>query len=124
MPGVDHVAGRWRVRLRPTPVSAPTSGAAALTDPGVDVRPPVLARLSGLLYRIPLIDRTREVWWQARWDGAVVALLVTFAALLRVVNLGRGYWVDEGISIGIASHPVDQIPHLLRLDGSPPLFYL
>jgi len=40
---------------------------------------------------------------------------------------GRGrhvwYWVDEGISIGISSHPLAQIPRLLRQDGSPPLYY-
>jgi len=40
---------------------------------------------------------------------------------------GRGrhvwYWLDEGISVGIASHPLSQIPELLRNDGSPPLYY-
>jgi hypothetical protein len=44
--------------------------------------------------------------------------------VLRVPNLGRAYWIDEGISVGIASHPVRQIPGLLRQDGSPPLFYV
>jgi 4-amino-4-deoxy-L-arabinose transferase-like glycosyltransferase len=29
-----------------------------------------------------------------------------------------------GITVGIASHPLSQIPGLLRKDGSPPLFYL
>ncbi len=32
--------------------------------------------------------------------------------------------MDEGISVGIASHRLTEIPALLRLDGSPPLFYL
>jgi len=45
-------------------------------------------------------------------------------AALRLPNLGRAYWIDEGLSVGIASHRVAQIPGLLRLDGSPPLFYL
>ena len=40
---------------------------------------------------------------------------------------GRGrhvwYWLDEGISVGIASHPLSAIPELLRHDGSPPLYY-
>jgi hypothetical protein len=54
----------------------------------------------------------------------LVAALVVMAAVLRIPNLGRAYWVDEGISVGIASSPLAQIPHLLRLDGSPPLFYV
>jgi 4-amino-4-deoxy-L-arabinose transferase-like glycosyltransferase len=41
-----------------------------------------------------------------------------------VPYLGRAYWIDEGISIGIASHHLSQIPALLHEDGSPPLFYL
>jgi hypothetical protein len=53
----------------------------------------------------------------------VVAALVVVGAILRIPSLGRAYWVDEGISVGISSNPLDQIPHLLRLDGSPPLFY-
>jgi 4-amino-4-deoxy-L-arabinose transferase-like glycosyltransferase len=54
----------------------------------------------------------------------MVAALVLLALVLRVPNVGRAYWIDEGISVGIASHPARQIPGLLRLDGSPPLFYL
>jgi 4-amino-4-deoxy-L-arabinose transferase-like glycosyltransferase len=57
-------------------------------------------------------------------DRVAVAGLVTLALLLRVPDVGRAYWIDEGITVGIASHPVSQIPSLLRQDGSPPLFYL
>ncbi|GAC1604881.1 MAG: hypothetical protein NVS3B21_34300 [Acidimicrobiales bacterium] len=49
---------------------------------------------------------------------------MALATALRLPTMGRAYWVDEGISIGIASHPISQIPSLLRLDGSPPLFYV
>ena len=38
--------------------------------------------------------------------------------------LHSGYWIDEAITVGIASHGLGEIPGLLRLDGSPPLFYL
>ena len=38
--------------------------------------------------------------------------------------LHSGYWIDEAITVGIASHGLGDIPGLLRLDGSPPLFYL
>ena len=36
----------------------------------------------------------------------------------------RRYWIDEGISVGIAAHPLSAIPGVLRQDGSPPLYYL
>ncbi|MGH9115880.1 MAG: glycosyltransferase family 39 protein [Acidimicrobiales bacterium] len=58
-----------------------------------------------------------------RRDRVVVAALVVLALILRAPNLGRAYWIDEGISVGIASHPLSQLPHLLGEDGSPPLFY-
>ena len=43
---------------------------------------------------------------------------------LRLEGLGQWLWMDEGISVGIASHPLVRIPGLLAQDGSPPLFYL
>ncbi|HMC40057.1 MAG TPA: hypothetical protein VKI19_10380, partial [Acidimicrobiales bacterium] len=42
-------------------------------------------------------------------DRNVVGLLVLLALVLRVPNLGRAYWIDEGISVGIASHPLGRI---------------
>lgn len=63
----------------------------------------------------------RPAWM--RQDRVVLAGLVLLAVALRAPNLGRSYWVDEGISVGIASHPLSQLPALLRHDGSPPLFY-
>jgi mannosyltransferase len=68
-------------------------------------------------------ERLRQVDLPARYDRWVVLGLVVLAAVLRVPNLGRAFWVDEGISVGISSHPLSQIPSLLRLDGSPPLWY-
>jgi mannosyltransferase len=38
--------------------------------------------------------------------------------------LGAPLWIDEGISIGIASHPLGAIAGVLRQDGSPPLYYV
>jgi mannosyltransferase len=55
--------------------------------------------------------------------AVVLASLVGLAFLLRIPTLTRAYWVDEGIAVGISSHRLSQIPGLLRLDGSPPLFY-
>ena len=54
---------------------------------------------------------------------AVAGLIVLLAFLW-----GRGrhvwFWLDEGISVGISSHPLSEIPALLRQDGSPPLYYV
>jgi uncharacterized membrane protein len=55
-----------------------------------------------------------------------VALLVLTAlsVALRTGALDAGYWIDEAIAVGIASHDPADIPGLLRQDGSPPLYYL
>src|SRR5262245_28481434 len=55
-----------------------------------------------------------------------VALLVLTAAsvALRTGALDAGFWIDEAIAVGIASHDPGEIPGLLRQDGSPPLYYL
>jgi uncharacterized membrane protein len=55
---------------------------------------------------------------------AVLGLLMAGSLLLRVSRLDVGYWIDEGISVGIASHGLHQIPATLGQDGSPPLYYL
>ncbi len=56
-------------------------------------------------------------------DGVLVASLVVVALALRAPFVGRSFWIDEGISVGISSHHLTQIPSLLTRDGSPPLFY-
>jgi hypothetical protein len=60
---------------------------------------------------------------------APLAIAAAIAAALAVAGLraralGAPLWMDEGISVGIASHPLGTIPSLLREDGSPPLYYL
>lgn len=56
--------------------------------------------------------------------GALLLGLTVLAAVLRQRAVGAPFWIDEGISVGIASHPLSEIPGLLRLDGSPPLYYV
>jgi mannosyltransferase len=61
--------------------------------------------------------------------GLVVPLLVllglsALALWLHTRALGEALWMDEGLSIGIASEPVFDIPGTLRVDGSPPLYYM
>ena len=52
-----------------------------------------------------------------------VGVLVLLSVLLRTRNFGVGFWIDEGLSVGIADRPLSDIPAALRLDGSPPLYY-
>jgi mannosyltransferase len=53
-----------------------------------------------------------------------IALLMAWAVHARTRDLGAPLWIDEGISMGIARHPLTAIGPLLRQDGSPPLFYV
>jgi mannosyltransferase len=53
-----------------------------------------------------------------------IGLLVAGSVLLRTRQLDVGFWIDEGLSVGIADRPLDDIPGVLRQDGSPPLYYL
>jgi mannosyltransferase len=53
-----------------------------------------------------------------------VAFLAGFSLALRTQAIHARYWIDEGLSVGISSHPFLDIPGLLRQDGSPPLYYL
>ena len=56
--------------------------------------------------------------------GAALVLITAVSVLLRTGSLHDGFWIDEGIAVGIASHDLADIPGLLRQDGSPPLYYL
>ena len=61
----------------------------------------------------------------ARWAAPVVLLLLVLVSLLlRTRQIGASFWIDEGISVGIAHEHWSSIPHLLREDGSPPAYYM
>jgi uncharacterized membrane protein len=53
-----------------------------------------------------------------------VLLLVLASAYLRTRALDAAFWIDEGISVGISSYPFTEVPSVLKVDGSPPLYYL
>jgi mannosyltransferase len=55
---------------------------------------------------------------------AGLGALVIVSLLLRTTELGIGFWIDEGLSVGIADRPLGDIPEALRKDGSPPLYYM
>ena len=52
-----------------------------------------------------------------------VGVLVLLTIVLRTRDFDVGFWIDEGLSVGIADRPLADIPAALRLDGSPPLYY-
>jgi hypothetical protein len=53
-----------------------------------------------------------------------IGVLLAVSVLLRTTQLDVGFWIDEGLSVGIADRPVGDIPGVLRQDGSPPLYYV
>ena len=54
----------------------------------------------------------------------LLGLLLGLSLLLRTRSIHAGFWIDEGLTVGISSHPFADIPGILRQDGSPPLYYL
>jgi hypothetical protein len=56
--------------------------------------------------------------------GIGLGLLLLYSFWLRSHALDAKYWIDEGLSAGIASHHLTAIPGVLREDGSPPLYYM
>ncbi len=53
-----------------------------------------------------------------------LAALTGLSAYLRMRSFNAAFWIDEGLSYGISSHHLFSIPHVLRQDGSPPLYYM
>jgi mannosyltransferase len=91
--------------LRPSPPSSPLEA-------------------TGEASRVPLADRIRAVRLNGRLAAGLVLALTLISLVLRTGQLHVYYWIDEAISVGISSHPLGQLPSLLRQDGSPPLYYL
>src|SRR6202007_338803 len=88
--------------------------------PAPDPEPDDLRALSrsGLLARVGAFRPNRLV------IAGLLAALTLISLYLRTRELNFYYWIDEAISVGISSHPLGQLPHLLRADGSPPLYYV
>ena len=76
--------------------------------------------------------REFQLWvpsWLERWPEWLrvtlfLVLLTGLSGYMRTRYLGGQYWMDEGIAVGIASHPLTSIPGVLRYDGSPPFYYM
>jgi hypothetical protein len=57
-------------------------------------------------------------------QAAALVTLLAASTVLRTRAIANGYWIDEGLALGIAGHSPWEIPGLLVGDGSPPLHYL
>jgi mannosyltransferase len=57
-------------------------------------------------------------------SAVVLVLVMIISGVLRSRHLGSQFWMDEGLSVGISTHALVDIPHVLRHDGSPPLYYM
>lgn len=90
---------------------APESGVSVPTDPAAPRPEP---------------DGSDGAKWFAPPAHDLAALVGLVALLAFLWGRARHvwYWIDEGISIGIASQPLASIPDLLRQDGAPPLYYM
>jgi hypothetical protein len=58
-----------------------------------------------------------------RWSLLGVSALVLAGIALRFVSVGP-LWLDEAQSVSIAAGPLHLLPHALRMDGAPPLWYV
>jgi mannosyltransferase len=55
--------------------------------------------------------------------GASLLALVALSLFVRTRAIDGPFWIDEGLTVGISSFPLGEIPGVLRQDGSPPLYY-
>ncbi len=88
-------------------------------EPGLE-QPPELDD-SGYEPRTPEWIRRIPTWL---WVVGGLIGLMALSAFMRTRYLNGQYWMDEAITTGIALHPLDKIPHVLRYDGNPPLYYM
>src|SRR5215213_5906366 len=80
-----------------------------------------MAAVAARLRALPFIGaRTTTVALTATGLG----LLVLASLYLRTRFIGAAFWIDEGLSVGIAQHSLSSIPGILEQDGSPPLYYM
>ena len=70
------------------------------------------------------MDWARSVASSKLLDAGGLLLLIAVSLLLRTSELKVSFWIDEGLSVGIAGHPLFDIPGILVQDGSPPLYYM
>jgi mannosyltransferase len=86
-------------------------------------RRPLSSRL-----QLPAIADVHAPRWFQRlpvWlsTGAILFGLIVVSAFIRSRQLSGQLWFNEAIATGIASHPLSELPGVLRQTGSSPLYY-
>jgi mannosyltransferase len=74
-------------------------------------------------FTFPLPRRIKELPAWAR-TSLILFILCLASVYIRTRVIGQQFWEDEGITVGISSHSFGSIPGIMKLDGSPPLFYM
>src|SRR6266851_2814805 len=142
--GRSSSAGSWRPRVAsgsgagrasssgsPAPTaettrstwSTPTMGGAPCSACGQRCLPDRAASFAAVA-SVQLARPWRVVLSHRIAVPAFLIALTALSAVLRTRQLNGGFWIDEGLSVGIAHHHWSSIPGLLRQDGSPPGYYL
>ncbi len=70
-----------------------------------------------------LLERPRIGAARPALAVAAFALLLAASAVVRTRAVSAPFWIDEGLTMGISAHGFLDIPGVLRVDGSPPLYY-
>ena len=65
-------------------------------------------------------NESHRVHWLLYW---LVGFDVLVGVYFRFTTSSK-LWLDEAQSVNIATAPLHEIPHLLRLDGAPPAYYV
>jgi mannosyltransferase len=94
---------------------------ATITAPRPELDKPAGADDAGYSPRTPDWVRRVPTWL---WVTGGLIALMALSAFFRTRYINGQYWMDEAITTGIATHPLDKIPHVLRYDGNPPLYYM
>jgi mannosyltransferase len=94
---------------------------ATATAPGPNPADPASEGLPVPWLRVPDWVRTVPAW---AWATGGLVLLVALSGYMRSRQLSGQFWIDEGITTGIATHSLSQIPGVLKFDGNPPLYYM
>ena len=80
--------------------------------------------MASVASRLRPFPRVRSLPSSFVLPAAALVMLLAVSFVLRTDSLGESLWMDEGLSIGIASQPLFDIPGVLKVDGSPPLYYM
>ncbi|MGI8439883.1 MAG: glycosyltransferase family 39 protein [Thermoleophilaceae bacterium] len=82
--------------------------------------PSTASTLAARALALPFVERLPL---RAAASIAALGALIVASLVVRSRAIAAGFWIDEGLSVGIASFPLSEIPEILRQDGSPPLYY-